>query len=205
MRPLVVVALTVLSACTTCPTGLEPEGGRCVPATDITPVEFDENRHPPCHLAEAGTRLDLASGCADGVCDGDTYDQMVAVLGVGSCDSSDVVPETSFCDWQAGALNTHFDDQDLDGAPDPGAPALGLYLREGWSGSDPDGLGLRVSLACWYEVLGEPVDEDRVADGSTQRVVAMSFDVGDARVYVDDQELVEGYDGSTSRLALFGP
>ncbi|MCB9698276.1 MAG: hypothetical protein H6738_15970 [Alphaproteobacteria bacterium] len=205
MRTTLFLGLSALSACTTCPTGLEAEGGRCVPASTIEPVELDENRHPPCRLAESGTRLDLAAGCADGVCDGDTYEEVTAVLGSGSCGDSDVVPETSFCDWQGGALNSHFDDLGLDGQPDPGATARGVYLREGWSGTDLDGLGLRVSLACWYEVLGEPLDEVRVADGSAQRVVSMVFDVQGATLFVDDQELLEGYDGSTSRLALFGP
>lgn len=195
-------------ACSPCPEGFVADGGACVPDTaGVEPVELDERGHPPCEPREPGTRLGLEQGCVDGACDGVDYAGWVGALGAeGSCDTSDVVPETTFCSWQGGNVDTHFVDEDLDGAPDDGAVAEGAYVSEGWSGSDADGLGLGISLACFYEVLGEPQEEDRVPNGSAVRVVDATWTLpSGATVFVHDLELLEEPDGHVGRLSLFAP
>lgn len=203
LKSLLLVA-ALLPACTpSCPPGLEYIDGQCRSGTPGEGIDLDERGHPPCEFEAGNGRLDIDSGCADGACDDALYADMVDALGPASCDASDVISETTFCDWQGGALRSHFDDVDLDGVPDPDATARGLYLSEGYDGTSPDGLGLRVSLACFYDVYGEPDEEDRVKDGSLDRVIGMTFRLDNATLYVDDEDLLDGFDGHAGGMSLF--
>lgn len=194
-----------LAGCLPCAEGWEPVDGHCQPDNgDFVPVELDDNGHPPCELLTPGGRLELELGCADGVCDGDPYEAITDVLGPGVCEGSDVVAETSFCEWSSG-VHAHFDDQDLDGRPDDGAPARGLFLYLPWNGADAAGLGLGVSLACFYETLGEPAETDRISSGDNERVVGLTYTEGLGTVFVHDVDGLASPDGIVSQLSLFAP
>ena len=153
---------------------------------------------PPCELAAPGNRLDPARGCADGACSDTPYGDWVAALGQpDECTSGDGY---AFCDWQGGAIDTFFDDNDNDTVPDDGALSAGVFLNGGWSGASSDGLALGISMRCWLEVWSNRILDYETTDGVISEV---HFD--NPSVIVSDSELLEEPDGFADRVSLFGP
>ncbi|MFT4627082.1 MAG: hypothetical protein ACI8PZ_005763, partial [Myxococcota bacterium] len=153
---------------------------------------------PECTLAAPSNRMETSVGCADRACHDGTYDEWVAALG-----PADVCSNTSgiaFCDWQGGALETFFDDDDNDGIPDPGATAAGVFLNDGWSGANADGLALGISLRCYLEVWTGRVLDFETTDGVISEV---HFD--NPSVIITDADILEAPDGLVDRVSLFGP
>lgn len=110
-----------------------------------------------CQLLDAGTRLDLELGCADGLCGGTSYPEAVALLG--EPDACAATGYRATCSW--GDLSADFPDCDADGAADEEELCdqfdQTITVTGAWDGSDGAGLGLGVDAACWEEVLGAPL------------------------------------------------
>lgn len=119
---------------------------------------------PACMSAGEGDgRLELASGCVEDACVGDSYAQVSEALGEDGevigwgtfDDNGDVV--FAFVDWSVG-ISTWFpaipagDDEYV---PDPDAPGTWpLFLDPAYDGRTGDGLGVDSELSCWLERLG---------------------------------------------------
>jgi hypothetical protein len=107
-----------------------------------------------CTLLAPDTRLFLAGGCADGVCGGTPYVEVVAVWGEPDACSADSLRAT--CAW--GDRSMDFPDCDDDGAVDETYLCdmfdQTLTVTGGWDGASAEGLGLGVTAACWEDTLG---------------------------------------------------
>ncbi|MCB9689610.1 MAG: hypothetical protein H6738_11260 [Alphaproteobacteria bacterium] len=132
--------------------------GHCYPpATEAdTPDATDAiEATPPCILDKPDGRLDLETGCADGICVGDTYERMAALLGEGECVADASFPTALYCTFDPG-LQGLFADEDEDGIPDEEAETPWLRLLSRWPYATADGLGMGTSARCWTEILGTP-------------------------------------------------
>lgn len=196
--------LVLLLACNTCPEGTaEAPGGDCLPVTQhATTQEEALALLPECEPLSPSDRLDLAAGCADGLCAKDSFTQMNAASGTeGSCDESFLDDDYLYCNW-GGEVFAFFDDANNDGVPDAEDTALGIYIHDEYDGSDADGLGIGVSLRCFLDVYPDPDDIDYEVDDRGYYTV-QSLDYDDLGVIV--QSSIFDPDGRVDHLSLFGP
>lgn len=100
--------------------------------------------------------LDLVRGCAGGVCAGDDVEVVLAVHGEPLGCESTYFESDGYrfgqldCSWGDG-IGASFGDDDFDGIPDPGRPAIALDLRAPYAGTTSDGLGLGDEVSCFVE------------------------------------------------------
>ena len=172
--------------------------GNCIPRdTSLSEaMQAIVDALPACELLPAGDRLDLRNGCADGACAEDSYAQMTAALGAGDCEDDDD-DTLIYCLWQEETLAAFIWDEDGDHQPDGSEQNEGLHLYEEWSGTDENGLGMGISLACYVEVFGD-TDADEVEVDDQGQVT--SIDWPDRSLYVSDLDT----DGYVDLVSIFG-
>jgi hypothetical protein len=139
-----------------------------VPEQDTEPVAADTDVAPAgdpyaawlgslgdC-VPEAGDgRLNLARGCADGVCAGDTYEAFVQAFGRPACDRG--LYGYLVCDWDVG-VSSFFEDFDYDMVIENDARGHVLWVTAPFDGLTDDGLGVSASIACFVQELGTPAE-----------------------------------------------
>jgi hypothetical protein len=148
----------------------------------------------PCVPLKPGAELDWLTGCLVGeagpACAGDSFDAVDLAWGRGaSCDDNG---STWTCGWDGG-LQATFDVEDEDSV-EPGGdrPANLVRALSTFDGSDPDGLGVEISLRCWVGSLGPPSDLLFVDDpGELVPVEGYWDDYG-----VDVQDVTRADDGA---------
>jgi hypothetical protein len=129
--------------------------------TDPATVSDVLDALPACEPAATDGRIDLDAGCADGMCAGMTYAEIVAALDdAGACDPYSFTwgGRTSTgvsCYWSQG-LGADFDDDDADGVPDEHSTIYSVSIGSPYDGGTPDGLGIGATLGCYVDVLGAP-------------------------------------------------
>jgi hypothetical protein len=123
-------------------------------APPLACADGDTDTAAACSLLEPDTRLVLADGCADGVCGGTPYVEVVAVWG--EPDACTVASLRATCAW--GGLSMDFPDCDDDGAADETYLCdmfdQTLTVTGAWDGASAEGLGLGVTATCWEDTLG---------------------------------------------------
>ncbi len=183
------------------PGGADSDTGGDTASDTDTDTASDTDTDSDCSLLSADDRLDIWGGCVDGACNEMPYAQIVLVLGEPVL--CDPLVGYSFCDWQGGQVSSFFDDPDADGVVDDSATAHGVYVRDGWSGASPEGLGLDVAFACYIEEFGE-TDEIEYINVDGEPVATQRYwpDLG---LFVDDGNTYsEDPDGLVDGLSLFG-
>lgn len=192
--------LLLLAACNCPEETVKAPNGECLALAENaeTPEQALEQL-PDCAPLATGDRLDIESGCADGLCAGSSFSQLNAENGVtGDCEAS-FDDDYLYCNW-GGEVFAFFDDEDNDGVPDADDTAYGIYIHDEWDGTDADGLGIGVSPACVLAFYGEAADYDYDQDDRGYYTLRhLRFDEPDFTVWVNTQsQLVEHF-------SLFGP
>jgi len=156
--------LLLLAACN-CPEGLtKAPSGECLEVAQNaeTPEEALELL-PDCVPLDPGDRMDIAAGCADGLCAQMSFSELNASNGTtGECESN-FDDDWLYCNW-GGEVFAFFDDFDNDGVPDADDTAYGIYIQSDWDGADADGLGMNVSARCVLQLYGDAEDFDYYQD-----------------------------------------
>lgn len=204
LRSFLVLATGLLLGChgTECGEGQRPTSdGGCADIPGGEDVE-GYDALPACTLLEPGSRIEVDAGCADGACDGETYDAIVASLGEeGECET---LSGFAFCQWQEGGLTSLFTDDDGDAVPDTGATAAGIHLAPPYDGTTEDGLGVGVSMRCWLDVYGWTDEVEYLTIDGAASITELWWP--DRGLFVDDFSPAEGEapDGYADALSLFG-
>lgn len=135
----------------------------CAPGTgdaDTATVDVPIVPLPGCELHAPGD-VDIEAGCALGVCAESTYAAFRTVLG----EADDCAPSFSDkirCEWDAGVY-AYFEDADGDELVEDTSSNSFLYLEDPGL-TTPEGLGLGVSLQCFFDELGLADDIDLTID-----------------------------------------
>ncbi len=110
---------------------------------------------PSCSPTDANGRVNLISGCVDGACVGQTFEEMVeAVRLEPDCvPIADDLPGTR-CDFE-NVFVVDFVDTDYDVVPDKGYAATSIRLIDA-AGGTQEGLGVGASSSCVIEEYGDP-------------------------------------------------
>ena len=156
-----------------------------------------------CELRDATGEIDLAGGCVLGVCAGDRFEDVDAVLeGNADCDSIADSTDVS-CTWAnvGGRFGT-----DDDGAPRPTARAQWIRALRPFGGTTKDGLGTRIAPRCFVEALGVPnqvLFEDALGELLVSQMAWDAYGI----VVVDDEDRRNNAqpDGLIDELFLLGP
>lgn len=234
MSPRAQAALLVLAtACTDepAPTPADCAAGftrgaddNCYPdeVEDTEETEEEDEAAPPtmdevlaamgdCTPLPAGEALDLAAGCAHGLCTETTYAEAVAAAGEPvSCEtfryeSGTYVSGGIDCVWDNG-VELDWDDDDLDGIADEGSWSYGVTLGPDTPGASPEGIGVGASVACLLDIIGRPETVWATHDGRTWSVEMISY--YEAGITASDFYNAEtgGYapDGRIDMLFLYG-
>lgn len=132
---------------------------------------------PACEPAAPSERIDLAAGCVDGICAGMTYAEIVeATGGEGDCRPIEAEGETdSHCLWAAGGVVTIHDDADADGEPDPDDATRLVFVPAGADATDPQGLGVGMSLRCYLDALGAPDSVHYCGTDGVRRITSLEY------------------------------
>jgi len=180
--------------------------GRCYPPPELfTTVDLDAAvaNLPDCEPRLAAFELDLDSGCARGLCPGQTFDDAVQLLGSGyTCFAAN---GDAYCEWEALGLEGRWDDDDDDTVPDPKATNQRVHLTPQAEVATADGLGADASISCFFEVLGHP-DSLTVIDTSEGLAIQL-LDYDDAAILVYDtvdRNEQPGPDGYVDDLFVYG-
>ncbi len=179
---------SILIACgADCPEGSEEENGMCVQTSVSVSSSTIEAQLIACGVSEGDGRLNLYSACVDDACVGQTYAELVDVLGP-------PVEAGSWMEW-AGGIGFDFDVEDL--PPNPDAVATELWLQEPFTGSTDEGLGVGVPLSCFLEALPEPDDATLEYGSGSWHVENLDWQspdlmVFDGSVYVGDGDGIVG-------------
>lgn len=125
-------------------------------ACDTSPKLEDTGQEPPaCTFLDPGDRLRLEEGCADDVCVGRSYADVVDAAGRADL-CSYVGSERVACAW--GDLAIDFPDCNANGVSgdeeDCDLVSQTLRVSHTWDGTTSEGLGLGVEARCWEERLG---------------------------------------------------
>jgi hypothetical protein len=111
---------------------------------------------PACEPITADGRISVISGCADGICVGMTYDEVVEVTGSeGACEPTEDGTATVTCTWDT-TVQGLFDDLDDDFAPDKGDMLQAIRVLGTYEGGTPEGLGIGATSSCFLEQYGTP-------------------------------------------------
>lgn len=138
----------------------EPDG-HCYPPVPEEPegvtIEDALDWLPACEpIQEPQGLIDIALGCASGVCAGLTEPEITAAYGEPpTCRPVSDHDPRLYCSWETG-LEGLFGDEDGDGWPDPHAPNARTRLYPPYRGATADGLGVGVQPSCFLDVLGSP-------------------------------------------------
>ncbi len=110
---------------------------------------------PACSPTDANGRINLVSGCVDGACVGQTYEEMTEAIRMDSqcVPLEDDMPGVR-CTFDQ-AFTVEFVDADLDAVPDKGYGATELRLI-GEVGGTPEGLGVGATSSCVIDEYGDP-------------------------------------------------
>ena len=156
----------------------------------------------PCTGLRPSERMDLDSGCAGGLCEGDLYDVATAVLGdpVACLVSSG----DAFCRWRNG-IEGRWDDDDGNGVPDPGSRNQRTHVEFPFVSGTADGLGIRMPPSCFVDVLGEPHELIVIDPTQGLAVQKLDFDRYGLTVYdFYDLDFRPTPDGLIDDLYLYG-
>lgn len=192
------------------------ESGDAGPVSDGIRCGFTSHGHhgevqalldalPAWELAASSDQLDFAAGCAEGVCAGMTYPEIVAATGAeGDCESSGLGADSEFrCTWRGGSIETIHADADADGKPDPDDVANVVFVRGDSAGADAQGLGLGISLRCYLEVLGSPPSVLFCDVDGVRRITSLRYD--DPLLLVDNTRVDRAPEGFAAELDLTRP
>jgi hypothetical protein len=190
-----------------CREGFErADDGRCYPPASALPnidLEAALEHMPPCEPLTDGVAMDLESGCAYGLCPGDTFAEALELFGEGyDCFDAN---NDAYCLWEHVGIEGRWDDEDDDGLPDEGAGNVRTHVAEGSLARTEGGLGLQVPLSCYFEQLGPPdtftvidtVDGLMIEFMDWDDVGLLAYDLVDRNGYV-------GPDGLVDDLYLYG-
>lgn len=110
---------------------------------------------PACTPTDANGRINLVSGCIDGACIGQTFEEMTEAIRMESncVPLEDDLPGVR-CSFDQ-SFYVDFVDGDLDGSPDKGYGATSLHLIEAIGGT-PEGLGVGATSSCVIDEYGDP-------------------------------------------------
>ena len=153
-----------------------------------------------CDRLEPSDRLDLEAGCADGLCaDTHTLDDFIAALGEPHACAESSTGEGTYCDWSAG-LEAFFDST---ADEIPGETVARFFaLERPYDGTDPDGLGVGLSMDCFIEILGPPRDQGdydgNIFYATWSEPSITAWDSGDS---IDEDDPLP--DGFVERLVLY--
>lgn len=110
---------------------------------------------PECTSTEAGSEIDVDGSCVDGLCVGDSYDDVVAAKG-------EPTDESAWTEWSDGFGAAFDSDDDIET----------IWLQSPYTGHTADGLGLGESLQCFVDVYGTPEATYTWRSGDVQAVQA---------------------------------
>jgi len=127
--------------------------------TATTPVEAPNlvdvmmEGWPACDSTTGNGEIDLETGCVIGICESDTYEEVVLAVGepVDMYDYDGSV----FAVWLPG-VGAYFIDLDVDGQPDPDAMVYYIVVVAGVDLQTEDGLGPDVPMSCFLDAFGDP-------------------------------------------------
>ncbi|MFN7143576.1 MAG: hypothetical protein ACK4YP_07375 [Myxococcota bacterium] len=164
---------------------------------------------PACEPTVTDGRVDLYAGCADGICSGMTYDQIVTEAGE---------PDDCYTFWYTydghtgGSLNcawagvdADFDDTDHDGVADVGSSTYGVGLTGSHDGGTTTGLGIGATFACFVDELGYPDSVRFEALDKDWLVTSMSWSEHSVYAY-DYYDARGGFepDGVVDTMTMYG-
>lgn len=180
--------------------------GRCYPPPELfTTVDLDAAvaNLPDCEPRLAAFELDLDSGCARGLCPGQTFDDAVQLLGSGyTCFAAN---GDAYCEWEALGLEGRWDDDDDDTVPDPKATNQRVHLTRDAVVATEDGLGTDASVGCFFESLGHP--EEMIVVDTVDGLAIERLDYDRFGLLVDDTRDHNDYvgpDGIVDDIYLYG-
>lgn len=187
------------------------DDGGDAPAPDTEPPTVEDllAALPACEPTVADGTVDLYAACADGICTGMSYDQVVAVAGEpDDCYSFwytfDAYTGGSLnCEWAG--VDADFDDLDQDGAADVGSATYGVSLTDTHEGGTDTGVGIGANFGCLVDELGDPTDVRFAAVGKDWLVSGMNWDEHGVYAY-DNYDARGDYepDGRIDSMNLYG-
>lgn len=161
----------------------------------------------PCDGLEPGDRLDVLTGCVDGVCAQRPWATAIeAFRRPERCAPGDF-DNAIVCGWTNGVEATGID-VNQSGELDRNDYLYSLRVEAPWGGAGPDGLGLGVSPGCFVEVLGTPTAVTLQTVPGEEDPWASYAWWADTRVAILDQNggpqpFVP--DGRVDAIVMFGP
>lgn len=159
---------------------------------------------PDCEPATGPGEIDLIGGCVYGVCVGQTYLEMVDVLGEARCYRNNAALPI-YCEWEDWGLDARFADDDDDDLADDDSGTDRLHLFRPSTAATPDGIGVDANLACFFDGLGSP-DRIEVTDrGGVLAMDGLIFDRYGLRAFDETGPGGRsGADGYLDDLYLYG-
>lgn len=160
---------------------------------------------PECEPPPGPDAIDLAAGCASEVCAGMTYDEMVAVIGPGSCRTTNFDDRQVYCTWAEQGIDGLFRDDDEDEVPNHDSETERIHVFRPSTAATIDGIGVDATLSCFFDVLGNPEILQYVDAGGTLAPESFIWDRYGLRAY--DETAAGGVgqpDGYMDELYLFG-
>lgn len=182
------------------------DDGHCYPPLDTDPDLADVIAAlPACAPAPGPGEIDLTGGCALGACAGMTYAEIVAAIGPGDCRTTNFDARQVYCTWAELGIDGLFRDADEDDVPDEGVITERIHLFRPSTAATGDGIGVDATLACFFDVLGNPEVLQYVDRGGELLPDSFIWDRYGLRAY--DQTAAGGVarpDGYMDDLYLYG-
>ena len=179
--------------------------GHCYPDEPLqAPSSLDDLYEllEPCHGLRPSNGMDLESGCAGELCQGDLYD--VAVAKLGPPETCFEANDDAYCTWPSG-LGGRWDDEDDDLLPDPGTRNQRVNVTAPFAYGTKSGLGLWMPYSCYVDQLGPPDDLTLVDTEDGLFIERMNFEgVGLLAYDLYDLDGRSGADGLLDTLYLYG-
>jgi hypothetical protein len=183
------------------------QDGHCYPPPpDPRPPAANDvlEQLPACVPRNPGDEIQIATGCIEGACAGDTFAAFDAVLGEGvECEAFE--PDW-FCTWPQGIQGLFgIEEGDVE-LPSPDTESSWVRATIGYRGATEEGLGIGIPVSCWVDVLGAPTYAEFVDVVGRLEVRQLVWDPYGVEIE-DEQEPggVELPDGEVDELTLFGP
>ncbi len=206
------IAFLLILACTPDPDELpcregfsRAPSGHCYPNEPLlAPSSLDDlyDLLEPCYGLRPSPQMDLESGCAGDLCEGDLFDVAVAKLGEPyTCYEAN---GDAYCDWRSG-VSGRWDDENDDLVPDAGSRNERVLVRAPFAYGTEAGLGLWMPYSCFVDQLGPPDDLTLVETEDGLFIERMNFDAVGLLAYdLIDREGRAGADGELDTLYLYG-
>lgn len=160
---------------------------------------------PACEPTPGPDTIDLVGGCASQVCAGMTYDEMVAEIGPGDCQTTNFDARQVYCTWEQLGIDGLFRDTNEDEVPNEDAETDRIHVFRPSTAATIDGLGVDATLSCYFDVLGNPEILQYVDAGGTLLPEAFIWDRYGLRAY--DETAAGGVarpDGYVDEIYLYG-